>query len=575
PEIIVTPPAGMEIGYVPIVTRQEKTPSKLRVFVLAGQSNMQGYGLVDDAENTSGSLVDVVQNDADGHWSQIGEAGNWHTLDDAYLYFAKDNDTIRTNVTVGQGAHSDLIGPELMFAHEMDAYFDDPILIIKTAWGGKSLAEDFRPPSAGGTKGAFYDAMIDRVKYVTQNLETEFPDIGLDSYEISGFAWFQGWNDGASQSFLDEYESNLNHLVKDVRTDLGIPDLPFVVANSGHGGYAASSDAWVRDMQEIVSVAQQNVACDDETYGGWVGFVDTKPFFISADESPEEAIHHFNNNALTYLNIGKYLGREMVRAINNMAFCYADCGDELVSPGLVSIGNRVWNDFNRDGINDPNEPGIPGVSVVLWRDSDGDGVPDPNGFDGVQVTDTDGYYSFGGLPPGNYVTFVWQVDNWGPGEPLNGFVSTNGYVADANNDVDFDNNGSGNPFTDIFSGIVTLTEDGEPLNDGDPEDCVFDYDAAGNNTVDFGFYNPNITSTVELSNTLISIYPNPAFDVVHISVEGQIAYNVSLFDLQGKLISSALNPSSVDVSAIPSGMYWLKIQDVVEGKYMVKKIVKR
>ena len=100
-------------------------------------------------------------------------------------------------------------------------------------------------------------------------------------------------------------------------------------------------------------------------YGGKVGFVDTKPFYWDLSESPENAIHHFNNNALTFLNIGKSMGDEMIQAINDMAFCYEDC-DDPVSPGIVSIGNRVWNDMNRDGINDPEEPGIPGVSLVIW-----------------------------------------------------------------------------------------------------------------------------------------------------------------------------------------------------------------
>jgi len=492
PNILITPPVGLEIGYVPIVTRQEKSPSKLRVFILAGQSNMQGHGSIDDPESDPGSLIEVIQNDTEGDWSQIGTLGDWTTLDKTYLYYAKNNDTIRTNITVGQGANSNLIGPELMFAHQLDDYYDDPVLIIKTAWGGKSLAVDFRPPSAEGMTGVYYNNMMDIVNNVTSNLTTEFPNISQTQFEISGFAWFQGWNDGASQSFLDEYESNLTHLLNDVRNDLGIADLPIVVASSGHGGYATTNDGWVQDMQNIVSVAQEAVACDEDTYGGKVGFVDTKEYYLDSEESPLDAVHHFNNNALTNLNIGKTLGIEMIAAINDIAYCNDDCGEELVSPELVSIGNRVWNDYNRDGINDPNEPGIPDVSVVLWRDSNGDDIPDSGGFGGVQITDEGGYYRFGGLPPGNYVTFVWQVNNWGEGEPLNGFVSTNGFVADANNDVDFDNNGFGNPYTDIFSGIVTLSLDGEPLEDGDPEDCIFDYDPAGNNSVDFGFYNPNV-----------------------------------------------------------------------------------
>ena len=39
---------------------KRKLESKLRVFVLAGQSNMQGFGTIDDPENDPGSLNDIV-----------------------------------------------------------------------------------------------------------------------------------------------------------------------------------------------------------------------------------------------------------------------------------------------------------------------------------------------------------------------------------------------------------------------------------------------------------------------------------------------------------------------------------
>ena len=493
PNGIVTPPAGLEIGYVPIISKQEKSPSKVRVFVMAGQSNMQGYGKIYEGSNgdsAPNTLLDVVSNDTDGQWSMLESDGAWNVLDNAYIYFPNgQGDTIRDHVSIGQGAYPDLIGPELMFAHQMDEYYEDPVLIIKTAWGGKSLAVDFRPPSAGGETGEYYNAMIQTIQQVTQNIESEFPDLGSTDIEISGFAWFQGWNDGANDAYLNEYESNLHHLINDVRNDLGKPNLPFVVASSGHGGYAPNW-GWIGDMQEVISVAQENVACDDATYGGSLGFTDTKPFFINASDSPDDAAHHYHNNALSFLNIGKSIGEEMILAINEMAFCSEDC-DNQIDPGILSIGNRVWNDYNMDGVNDPNEPGIPGVSVLLWADSDGNGVPDWQGFSGVQITDDEGYYTFSGLAPGNYTVFVWQVDNWGPGEPLEGFQSTNNFVENANNDQDYDNNGFGNPYTDIMSGIVTLSLGEEPLGDGDPFDCYFNYDANGNNSVDFGFFNPN------------------------------------------------------------------------------------
>ncbi len=576
PGVIVEPPAGLEVGYVPIVTRQEKSSNKVRVFVLAGQSNMQGQGTVNDPENDPGSLEHVIQNDVNGDWEEVGTVDDWNVLDGAFLYFANEGDTTRAKVTVGQGANSNLIGPELMFAHQLDEYYEDPILIIKTAWGGKNLAVDFRPPSADGDTGEYYDAIVQTVRDVTQNLDTEFPDLGVSDYEITGFAWFQGWNDGEENNFLVEYESNLDHLVNDIREDLGAPNLPVVIASSGQGGFEATGDGWVQSMQEIVAVAQETVGCNDDLYGGTVGFVDTKPFYQDASESPFDGIHHFHNNALTFLNVGKAIGKEMVRAINDMAYCYGDC-EQQVSPGIVSIGNRVWNDLDRDGINDPDEPGIPGVSLVIWGDSDGDDIPDWQGFGGVQVTDEEGYYRFPGLLPGNYLVFVWQVDNWGPGEPLEGFQSTNNFVADANNDVDLDNNGSGNPFTDIMSGIVTLTEDGEPLNDGDPFNCYFNYDAGGNNTVDFGFYNPNVTSTDDVVGANdIKLFPNPTQD--KITIEGSAGpYQVSIYDAVGRLhqIFPAVSSSqTIDISALPAGLYTVKVLDTNNSLLEVQKVVK-
>jgi uncharacterized protein (DUF2141 family) len=469
----------------------------------------------------------------------------------------------KIKVSVGQGAYSEFIGPELAFAHQLDDYYDDPILIIKTAWGGKSLAEDFRPPSAGGQTGEYYRQMIQTVEEVTENLSTEFPDLSQMETELTGFVWFQGWNDGASDDFLQEYESNLHHLVQDVRKDLGRPNLPVIIASAGQGGYEVTGDSWVESMQNVVAVAQENVGCNDSIYGGHLGFVNSKNHYRNAGDSPADAIHHYNNHALTFLHIGKDMGDEMILAINEMAFCYQDCADPI-APEVVSIGNRVWNDLNRNGIEDPDEPGIPGVSLVIWSDSDGDGIPDWQGFGGVRVTDEQGYYRFSGLPPGNYIVFVWQVNNWGPGEPLEHFVSTSGFEPNANNDVDFDNNGFGNPFSDIMSGIVTLGVGEEPLNDGDPFNCYFDYDGNGNNSVDFGFYNPNVTSTQadpETDGFQLQLFPMPVRNAF--TLQGNMkSSQLEIYDAVGRIVKTIQvddTSLTVDVSNLPAGLYFVRV----------------
>lgn len=172
--------------------------------------------------------------------------------------------------------------------------------------------------------------------------------------------------------------------------------------------------------------------------------------------------------------------------------------------GSNTIGNRVWHDLNQNGLDDFDEPGIEGVKLLLWTDSNGDNIPDSEGFGGVATTDENGYYSFGGLGPGKYIVFVWSVDNWEEGGPLHNMVSSEGAV-DPNTDINNDDNGSPGGFAglgnlDIASGIIEITADGEPLNDGDREDDWFDFDPSGNMTIDFGFHFE--TECVEINSNL-------------------------------------------------------------------------
>ena len=62
-------------------------------------------------------------------------------------------------LTVGYGSPK-CIGPELEFGNVVGDHYDEPVLLIKTAWGGRSLYRDFRPPSAGlpPRRGAGEDA---------------------------------------------------------------------------------------------------------------------------------------------------------------------------------------------------------------------------------------------------------------------------------------------------------------------------------------------------------------------------------------------------------------------------------
>ncbi len=170
--------------------------------------------------------------------------------------------------------------------------------------------------------------------------------------------------------------------------------------------------------------------------------------------------------------------------------------------GSNSIGNRVWYDLNGNGLDDAGEPGVAGITLLLLEDTNNDGIPDDLAAEGFTTTDTNGYYLYGGLTPGNYAVAIAAFANWDAGQPLHGMTYTGNQVGDPNNDVNGDNNAC---FTNVFnlepgasacdtnpenidysSGIITVTADGEPLLDGDREDSHFDYDPSGNMTIDFG-----------------------------------------------------------------------------------------
>lgn len=77
------------------------------------------------------------------------------------------------------------------------------------------------------------------------------------------------------------------------------------------------------------------------------------------------------------------------------------------SPETGAIGDRVWLDADRDGVQDGAEAGLPNVALRLYRDN-GDGVFNSGTDTLVDTTTTglDGRYLFDGLPAGNYFVDV-------------------------------------------------------------------------------------------------------------------------------------------------------------------------
>jgi hypothetical protein len=185
--------------------------------------------------------------------------------------------------------------------------FEEPVLLIKLAWGGKSLAKDFRPPSSGGETGSYYKDLLKLTREVMSDAAKLFPQVASHKLELSGLGWHQGWNDRVNQDFNDHYEENMANFIRDIRKDLKAPNLPFVIAETGMSGHEEKHPRALSLMK-----AQANVAKLDE-FRDNVAFVGTKEFYRPKEQSPSGQAYHWNSNAETYYLIGDSMGKAMLR----------------------------------------------------------------------------------------------------------------------------------------------------------------------------------------------------------------------------------------------------------------------
>ena len=298
------------------ITIAEAKP--LKVFILAGQSNMEGHARIETFDYigddpATAPLLKMMR----------GADGKPAVADNAWISYLTGEHEGNANgegtgkLTAGFGARGSnptqdggKIGPEFTFGLAMDAALDEPVLLIKTAWGGRSLNTQFRPPSAGPyvfnkdqldqmqkrgknieeekaerakDTGRFYRFMVDHVKSVLADPKRVCSAYNpADGYEISGFIWLQGFNDLVDGNTYpedadgvrdySEYSRLMAHFIRDVRKDLDSPKMPFVIGVLGVGGLDAKGNviAFRKAMAAPASLPE---------FKGNVAAVETAPFW--------------------------------------------------------------------------------------------------------------------------------------------------------------------------------------------------------------------------------------------------------------------------------------------------------
>ncbi|MFK7788827.1 MAG: sialate O-acetylesterase [Phycisphaeraceae bacterium] len=254
----------------------------LPVYILAGQSNMQGHAHVRTFAHMG--MDPATKPLLDKFVDAAGEPRVYEDVWVSTLGSWREEGAGPLSAKFGADRGGPKVGPELAFGITMHEHHRRPILLIKTAWGGKSLSVDFRPESAGPYKaglvpdadekkrqqivqieaqrnavaGTYYRKMIGHVTKVLADIKAVYPAYDAEAgYEVKGFIWFQGasdfgdfttYADPGGETGYNEHTRLLACLINDVRKETKSPSMQAVVGTVGISGEMETER--VRQMEE-------------------------------------------------------------------------------------------------------------------------------------------------------------------------------------------------------------------------------------------------------------------------------------------------------------------------------------
>ncbi|XP_071691719.1 probable carbohydrate esterase At4g34215 [Rutidosis leptorrhynchoides] len=206
---------------------QSTTTTKKQIFILSGQSNMAGRGGVKNK-----------------HWDRIvpddckPDPSTIHRLN-ANLIWETAQEPLHADIDTRKTCG---VGPGMSFANGVKDYIVGVIDLVPCAVGGTAIKE-----WAKGEK--LYEDMIRRSKAAANS-----------GGEIKAMIWYQGESDTSSKHVAESYKSNMENLIRNVRSDLGLPSLPIIQVAIASGTDAKLVEV-VREAQKAIDLP--NVVCVD------------------------------------------------------------------------------------------------------------------------------------------------------------------------------------------------------------------------------------------------------------------------------------------------------------------------
>ena len=325
----------------------------VKVFMILGQSNAVGLGSV--TGDKPGTLENAVKTEK-LYPFLVDDAGNW----------VERKDVRNVQVMVGRGGGTSLLhnewmtvkgktmGVEYGVGHQLGNAIDEPVMILKSCIGNRSLGWDLLPPgserflteitdkSGNKTKkvvagykdkpdmwdadpakglateppaewldktgkpinwyaGKQWDDDIANAKQVLSELGTHYPEAA--KYEVAGFFWWQGEKDAGSAAHAERYEQNLVHLIKQLRKEFDAPKAKFVMGTIGEVTKGSSGNSG-KILDAMMAV--------DGTSGKYPEFKGNVATVYTHDMARGGGGNgHYGKDSRVYMDVGLAMGETM------------------------------------------------------------------------------------------------------------------------------------------------------------------------------------------------------------------------------------------------------------------------
>ncbi|MEN8774784.1 MAG: sialate O-acetylesterase [Akkermansiaceae bacterium] len=266
---------GIIFGLLFLLVALESSGDEYDLYLLAGQSNMDGRGKL---ENLSADQSRLFKNAIIYYRNPPKSTDGWKPLGPGYSIAPKYKG----------GLPSKTFGPELGFVATLSkARASGKFALIKGSKGGTSLRVDWNPGEAGDpkTQGPRYQYLVETIELAMAALKE-----GGHTATLRGLIWHQGESD--SKQSTEKHEIRLKKFVARIREDLKAPKLPMVLGQVFDNG-----------KRDNVRTAIRNVSKSDPLVG-----------LVTAEGTTTwDAGTHFD--ARSQLVLGERFAKEMLKLV--------------------------------------------------------------------------------------------------------------------------------------------------------------------------------------------------------------------------------------------------------------------